>query len=159
MPRSYKKTFKYSASRDKYSVEHKTGLVQVPASPGQSDLIIIPSTDIEGMRKVKHIIVQGSSGVAVAESVTGLFWALVYVPAGYSANLLQRMSTTNSLYEPNQNVLCAGVWDMNGGPLRVRSPVARNLNSGDSIHLLIASTNPNSAIDVSYYVQYAITLQ
>lgn len=156
MPKYYKKSYAKRVNRDKYSVEHKAGVVVLPLAPGQQDLIVVPSTDLEGMRKVKHVVISGS-GASGAETTTGIYWALVYVPSGYAANTLTR--TGGSLYEPNQNVMCAGVWDMNAGPLRVSAPTSRNLNSGDSIHLVIASTNTTATVDVSFYVQYAITLQ
>ena len=62
------------------------------------------------------------------------------------------------MYEPNQFVMNCGVFDFSGGPLRITSPVSRNLNSGDSIALIMS--NPGSAATtISYVVKYAVTLQ
>lgn len=149
MPKYYKKKY-YTKPKDKYSVEHKTMSVQIPATPAQLDQVIIPATATEGMRKVKHLIVQGASSDT---TVQGIYWALVYVPDGYAANV---MNLNGSMYEPNQNVLCAGIWDPTAGNLRVTSPTSRNLNSGDSIHLLL-KVDANVQVGCGVFVQYAIT--
>ena len=62
------------------------------------------------------------------------------------------------MYEPNQFVMNCGVVDPSAGPIRFSSPVARNLNDGDSIYLLIRNVLANS-ISYQAVVRYAITLQ
>ena len=51
---------------------------------------------------------------------------------------------------------CGG--DPSAGPIRF-SPVARNLNDGDSIYLLVRNTNNTTAVTYNAVVRYAITLQ
>ena len=82
---------------------------------------------MQGTRTVRHLTV----------SLTGItgekefYYALVYVPEGYSANQLfpNFASSTNqgSLYEPNQNVLSCGIIDPEAGPIRIRSNISKNL--------------------------------
>ena len=149
MPKSKSKVI-IKSPKVKYSVEHKTLSLQVPALPNQTDQIIVPASTVEGMRKMKHLIVQGASSNT---SVQGIYWALVFVPEGYAANAL---NLNGSMYEPNQNILCAGIWDPTAGNLRVHSPVSRNLNSGDTIHLLL-KCDTDTAVGVGVFVQYAIS--
>ena len=86
---------------------------------------VVPASEIEGMRKVKHLTVSCS-----AEVDTGSFyWALVYVPQGTTpGNITVNIVTgTGGMYEPNQFVMNCGVVDPSAGPIRFSSPVARNL--------------------------------
>ena len=167
MPRRYYR--RRNVNRDKYSVEN-TSIVpprgsdwtSVPA-PGEGASVskqfaisVIPPTDVQGMRKAKHFTLTFSCD----GGDPGLYYALVYVPQGYEPNFIQLPTAGNaiSLYEPNQYVISAGVLDFSGGPCRIRSPLSRNLNSGDSIYLVMASTaSPDGFVRVN--VQYAITLQ
>ena len=117
---------------------------------------VVPASEIEGMRKVKHLTVSCS-----AEVDTGSFyWALVYVPQGTTpGNITVNIVTgTGGMYEPNQFVMNCGVVDPSAGPIRFSSPVARNLNDGDSIYLLVRNTNNTTAVTYNAVVRYAITL-
>ena len=147
--RSYKRS-----NRDKYSVERTSGSTTISSETTSS--IVVASNAIQGMRKVKHMEISFSNTTTnqVADSI---YWALVYVPQGTVANSL---NTTGSTYEPNQFVIEAGVLDFTGGPLRIRSRLARNLNSGDSIHLLMrAHQLAGDPPTIAYVVKYAVTLQ
>ena len=76
----------------------------------------------------------GGAGGSSAES--NLFWALVYVPQGTTAgslNIATAGATPSSMYEPNQFVMNCGVIDPTAGPIRIYSPISRNLNDGDKI--------------------------
>ena len=61
------------------------------------------------------------------------------------------------MYEPNQFVMNCGIIDTNAGPIRMSTPLARNLNDGDTIYLIVypASTN---AINIRGTARYAISL-
>ena len=118
---------------------------------------------LKGMRKVKHLtcnltqVVTGGSGGAESN----LFWALVYVPQGTTAgalNVATAGATPSSMYEPNQFVMNCGVIDPTAGPIRIYSPISRNLNDGDKISLLIRPTLDGAATIISLCVRYAITL-
>ena len=86
-----------------------------------------------------------------------IFWALVYVPEGTQPGSLNLVSPTATLYEPNQFVMNCGISDPTAGPIRFYSPLARNLNSGDTINLLVASRSADTT-DVVGTVRYAISL-
>ena len=162
--------YRRSAPRDKYSVEN-TCCITPPISDwsriegdestqasNQFKTVIVASNGIEGMRKVKHLTLSFS-----LPSDNKLFFALVYVPSGYEANTLNipTLGSAVSLYDPNQYVMASGVLDFSGGPCRIRTPLSRNLNSGDSIQLVVASPvleTPNDNT-LSINCQYAITLQ
>ena len=157
MPKYYKKKY-YRGNRDKYSVEQQAGQLDIPAA-AQAYATVVPSTAIQGMRKVKHltISVAGDESSSSMTPPSSSYWALVYVPQGTQPNTMNLTGTTG-MYEPNQFVMNCGVFDFSAGPTRIRSPLSRNLNSGDSIVLIMS--NPNtSQRTVHYVVRYAITLQ
>ena len=144
----------YRKGGDKYSVEHKCAQMDMVAAPGQSYVQIVPDTGVEGMRKVKHITISAAANVV---NVGALYWALVYVPQGYAPNNLN-LTGGASMYEPNQNVMACGVFDFEGGPLRIRCPLSRNLNSGDKVYLVAAGT-VSATYTLFCTISYAITLQ
>ena len=169
MPRRY---FKRHFNRDKYSVE-QTAIVS-PAISGwsliegtegqtQSSLqwvtTVVPPSDENGMRKVKHLTISLTNSTS---DTLVLFYALVFVPEGYTP-LPIRVPTAGSgtyMYASNQFVMSSGVIDFGAGPNRIRTPLSRNLNSGDRIFLIMATnTTAAAASQVLAQVTYAITLQ
>ena len=154
MPKTYKKKY-YGRARDKYSVEQSAGLVATE-NDGTGAVTVVPAASIQGMRKVKHLTVSMANPAAsVGGGASILYYALVYVPAGTTPGALS--ASDGPMYEPNQYVMCCGVFDFDAGPLRIHCPTARNLNSGDSVSLLIL--NPTGSYGYRYVVRYAITLQ
>ena len=145
-----KTTRKYTGKRAKYSVEQDAGTMAVNAA-GDGGVVIVPPANIQGMRKVKHLEI--SMAMTQTPNVY-CFWAIVYVPAGTTPSTIAVDS--GAMYEPNQYVMNCGVFDFDGGPLRIRSPVARNLNSGDSIYLVVKTSS--SITGFRYCTRYAITL-
>ena len=156
----YRRPYKRAryGKRDKYSVQQKA--VEFSTAADQTAKAeIVPGSDVEGMRKVKHLTVSCS-----AETDTGSFyWALVYVPQGtVPGNININVGTGTGgagMYEPNQFVMNCGVIDPSAGPIRFSSPVSRNLNDGDGIYLLIRNTNSTVPVIYNCVVRYAITLQ
>ena len=175
MSRRYKKPI--YRNKDKYSIENR--IVQTNTvvnwddvdatdtinSGKQTSFVIIPQTDVQGMRKCKHFTLTFTCAGNTGEFLP-LYYALVYVPEGYGVNRVNipKYATTSSVspYEPNQFVISQGMLDFSGGPLRVRSPLSRNLNSGDSIWLVFAYSNawgtPNT-YGINATISYAISLQ
>ena len=166
MPR--RRYYKRLSSKDKYSIEQAVintpnsnswnllDAVGVLAATRQFNISILPPSVTQGMRKVKHFTLTFTSNV----DVQPMAYALVYVPEGYEP---QRINLPNggfatSMYEANQFVISEGILDFSGGPLRIRSPLSRNLNSGDSIYLCFATYDGVEAAAVAS-VKYAITLQ
>ena len=122
-----------------------------------STWLLVPATTLEGMRKVKHLMVNLTID---PDSVGPMWWAIVYVPQGTtvgSINVTTSASATG-MYEPNQFVMNCGIADPTAGPIRFSSPVARNLNDGDAIALVVRHTN-SAARTVMGTCRYAITLQ
>ena len=154
--RAPRRTIK-SYNRDKYSKENMSITINSGVEPVnghyQGGQVIVPASATQGMRKVKHITV--SLAKFTADDNRPFLWALVYVPEGYPVNHIGAPGT--SLYEPNQYVMACGIIDPDAGPIRIRSPIARNLNSGDSISLVIASLHQSASY--TGVVSYAVTLQ
>ena len=169
MVRRYRRSYR-SGNRDKYSIENTVTVT--PSNIQNWDLIegsdinpqsrqfrvqIVTPSPTEGMRKVKHLTLSFSG-----QTEAKIFYAIVYVPAGYEPNSLNLPLSGGSvsLYEPNQYVMSSGVLDFQGGPLRIRSPLSRNLNSGDSIALVMATDSElTSSYSIAINTTYAITLQ
>nr|QIR82187.1 capsid protein [unidentified] len=150
MPRRYYKRAR--TARKKYSIQQKAVSFEATAS-ATTQVEIVPATTVEGMRKVKHITVSCASSDEYS-----IYWAIVYVPQGTTPGVLNIATSgaDTSLYEPNQFVMNCGVCDPSAGPIRFYSPIARNLNDGDRIILLIshrASVSPR----IDALVRYAIT--
>ena len=156
-------------NRDKYSVEQT--FINPPSTSNWFDVagegtirirtrqftipVINPSTD-QGMRKVKHFTLT-FNGIPDA-----MAYALVYVPDGYTPNYIKFPGEgyAISMYEPNQFVISQGVLDPSAGPVRIRSPLSRNLNSNDTIYLVLAIPYTEEATNsLLATVKYAITLQ
>lgn len=158
MPKKYYYRRNYGA-RDKYSIEQTAGSLTINANTQDGYIVVVPPADLQGMRKVKHISIQMADRLAGTQNVTNLTWAIVYAPAGMTPNILMP-NGAQSLYEPNQYVMSCGVFDFSAGPLRISSPLARNLNSGDQI-VLVVKQNPVSESNRTYdfVVKYAVTLQ
>lgn len=113
-------------------------------------ILVVPVTDLQGMRKVKNFTVEGCA-VAVTDNVT-IGWALVYVPnvnrAGAIDALAEYPAGPTSLYEPNQHVIMQGVWNSaDANPIRRYSRLSRNLNSEDGICLVIRQYTANGTTE------------
>ena len=149
-----KKTYRNYKNRDKYSVEQTSFTVntgeQTINELYQAVSTIVPATTVQGMRKVKHLTIS----LGTTANIGLIYWALVYVPAGYTPNYI---NSAGEMYEPNQFVMNCGLVDTDAGPQRIFSPISRNLNSGDSIALVVGTRSVGGAI--FGVVKYAITLQ
>ena len=144
----------YRGSRDKYSMEHASFAVDMVGG-AQVNREVVPAIASQGMRKVKHLNISVAS--VNGDTVGSVYWALVYVPQQTAVGVMQTSSTTAvSLYEPNQFVMSCGVFDFSAGPVRISSPISRNLNSGDSIYLCLASTT-STTFSLNGVVNYAVT--
>ena len=164
---------KYSRSTwrrkiDKYSVEQKcftTTLSTLSGSSRQAAIQIVPPSGTEGKRKVKHLTCSLNLINDTTTDIGGaVYWALVYVPEGYNVNGLNigtPSAVPSSMYEPSQFVMNCGISDPTAGPIRVSTPISRNLNQGDSIYLVCGCyvTTTSVTPSVQGVVRYAITLQ
>ena len=153
MPRRYYSR-KIYVNRDKYSIEQRAGQLETNTS-GLANIVVVPSSSIQGMRKVKHLQISLGGIYAQNTNASVVYYALVYVPAGTEVNEIT--TDGQSLYEPNQFVMASGILALGTGTNRISTPMSRNLNSGDTIVLVIKSGASGSTYQ--FLVKYAITLQ
>lgn len=120
---------------------------------------LITSTDIQGVRKAKNFTLN-----IACDSGEPFQWALVYVPQGFpdkSLTLDVGVETASSIFEPNQNIIMSGTTWYNCPQNKFTTRLARNLNSGDSIYILLRQLviHPEPA-QAHFYctLNYAITL-
>lgn len=118
-------------------------------------LLVVPSTNLLGNRKVKNFTVK----VNVTGNESTLLGALVYVPEGTTPSDIMSQNASQSLYEPNQNVIMTfiippscdrdpnGICISNFTPpsVTVSNRLARNLSSGDAIVMLFSPINDINA--------------
>lgn len=163
--RNYRGYRRPLANKAKYSQETRSFVISTDDFTSVNGLYqtayqLVPETSIQGMRKVKYINISLTSAGTI-DTVTPIYWAIVYVPEGF--NLTSGGSTTpnwlqlnGSMYEPNQYIMNCGVVDPSAGPIRFTSPLARNLNSGDKIYLVLGMSD--TAYRVGGVAKYAITM-
>jgi hypothetical protein len=146
---------RYKRPRSKYAIQQKAFAFESGVNT-TSQVEVVPATLVEGKRKVKNITV---SATVDSSSAVPIYWALVYVPEGTTPGGLNIATTAGqltALYEPNQFVMNCGIADPSAGPIRFWSPLARNLNDGDTIVLLVRH-QATAAIQIRTLIRYAIT--
>ena len=168
MPRRYRRYRRYPISRSikpvKYSNETFSFANALTLAAGETYSVeFVKSTTIAGIRKLKNFTLSFNTDLEFPA-----FFAIVYVPEGteplslnFGSTISDTVLTPSSLYEPNQNVIMSGTI---GGPNfavgRYSTRLARNLNSGDRICLVVRTTKSGeSASDtgnVAMSLNYAI---
>ena len=154
--------------RKKYSLARTCAASSVSCSAGgtlgaQQMVSIVASAAAQGKRKCKNFDINLACRSATAADQEGslIYYALVYVPAGTTAATLNATSGSE-LYTPAANVLAAGIYDVaKGTGFRVRTRLARNLNAGDEIQLVLRGTNYGASVNtvnlsgvITYVVAY-----
>ena len=101
----------------------------------------------------------------VFESSVTVLWALVYVPDGLPIGKINVAGTLGdsvpgALYEPQQFIIASGVYTSQGSsgasaPLRVWTPLARNLNPGDGVFLVWQALTSASSIPTIITLNYS----
>lgn len=163
-------TARHKAKKFKWSVERTSlyATLSPPESETDRQLVIVPGTTIEGTRCVKNLTVElctSYNPVMINNSLDNhlptelqhngvIYWALVYIPEGYPPQDLHLpdFSTqdpppntlTNNLYSGNQFVMSSGLFPASNPRVKIRTPLSRNLNSGDTIALLLRFVNQNN---------------
>lgn len=161
--RRYRRSFKPTLRKVKYSNETMTCSFAFDNPSNslsvQKGIALIPELPGQGMRKVKNFSISISGTSAYVQFA----YALVYVPQGTQPTALGLGSTENaaSLYEPNQNVIMSGLINngIGNGVVRNYSRLARNLNSGDQICIILRPLNGHDQASQSLFVvslNYAI---
>ena len=103
--------------------------------------------------------------IVFASSVSVL-WALVYVPEGMPIGTLNTAGVVGgpalSLYEPQQFLIASGIYSSaatnsgaNAGPLRIWTPLARNLNPGDGVFLIWRALENVAGVETYITINYA----
>jgi len=129
------------APRQRYSITTKVLNTTVGTGTVQQSTDILTSAE-QGILKIKNIYLNLN---VVSTAAQAVYWAVIYVPDGYTANTL---TTTpgGELYEPQQNVIASGsfIADTTSFPVRIFSRLAKNLHSGDKIKFVTLGTAATS---------------
>lgn len=117
-----------------------------------TDNIIVPASTVGGTRKVKRFVIN----LALPPTSNDIYWwALVYVPEGTNPT---SPSLTGEGYQPSQFVIAQGMLTSQS-PVRINSPMSRNLNQNDKIVMIMwHDFHVQSASDVALggFIQYAL---
>ena len=138
----YKRGPKYSSETSTMNTTFDRTLAQW--SQG-CNICMIPPTQMQGMRKAKNFTLSFSKTLGDQPVFdTAIAFALVYAPNSLEPSQLnigtwtQQTDNPQSFYEPNQNVIMSGIIPANtNGRLEFKTRLARNLNSNDSIFLVM----------------------
>lgn len=168
MVRRYKKYRKYSNKAFKtmkYSSETYAAIATNYRLDLQNQVGIVftTGTSVLGTRKAKNFTLTITTNSAIP-----FVFALVFVPEGTTPSSLNQGTEqvgsylqSVSLYEPNQNVIMSGMFGGVSSQInRYKTRLARNLNSGDIIVLLIKALVPGeqgSSATVDAMLNYAIS--
>lgn len=155
--RRYRRAYRISRPLKsiKYSNETFTFADELSFAPLKTyAAAFVPATTIQGTRKLKNFTLSFNTNLQVP-----VLFALVYVPEGTQPSdisyggLVQTDLVPSTLYEPNQNVIMSGTI---GGPNysvgRYKSRLARNLNSGDQIFIVLRSIDESNTVTGSVIV-------
>lgn len=175
MPRRYTRSGRYTrrVKTVKYSNEtyNYAGVysVQNAATKNNWSETLISAIDTQGVRKCKNFELS-LTGTPFTKDADGsiahvpMFFALVYVPQGTQPSLINigNPDSAASLYEPNQNVIMSGVWPSDlTAPFVKKTRLARNLNSGDRIVLVMScpqfgegAHSKNLAVTLNYAISF-----
>lgn len=160
-----------SGRRDRYTVETTAFQLNFTNLATDNDdacsrIPVVKATDTQGVRKVKHLMVTLTLATTGDTSLSDypVLWALVYWPSPNQAQTSPSYPVmSQSIWEPNQHVINCGINDPSAGPIRISTPLARNLASGDSIWLVYRiiggnTLKSNNVVgNINGLVRYAIT--
>lgn len=183
MPRRYRRRHRYSIARPlkttKYSNETFLASINIgsdtpAAGEGtfyQVNLNCLPNNlqGVLGTRKVKNFTIRikpdnrvfTPSGADPVIQTPTLFFVLAFVPEGNEPGPIRiGNGSMLSAYEPNQNVIMSGMVD-DSQAYSFKSRLARNLNAGDQIGILLKDTTFVAAGDkamthLSISINYAV---
>lgn len=170
MPR-FKRYSRGRTRREKYSRQcvtltsslerYKTPTQQQHGYTYTHKMCIIPSTLVQGVRRVKNMSIDlvlgnstsGASAAAASDPtlLPGVF-AVVFNPEGLNPNDINESTQggggeysgiITQAYYPEQNLMMIREIHPNAGSVHINIPVNKNLNSGDSIHLLLKLPTPS----------------
>lgn len=156
MPRRYRRRRYYplrSLKTTKYSNETQATAVSSTFVAGQTyRCTFTPGSNVLGTRKVKNFTLS-----IISSATVPFYFAIVFVPEGTTASSMQfgntidaqGVLTSHSLYEPNQNVILSGIFGGGANQVyRFKSRLARNLNSNDTIQMVLCPIQNVSAAQI-----------
>ena len=166
--RGYTRRYTRRIKTVKYSNEttNASGDFTIADGNQQLALPLIAPSNVQGTRKCKNFELSLCGGNWTNTDADGIpiSWALVYVPEGTQPGDIRQgaLGTPASLYEPAQNVIMSGIWPGNlTSNYKVKTRLARNLNSGDSIFLVFRTSinQPDGAqksvvVNLNYAIAY-----
>ena len=157
MIKKWKPWSNYSRSK-KYSQENYCTYLYLGSTTNDQEAVerctLVDTTtgNVLGTRKAKNFTLkisctnldainpspQGVTNLHFIDNIINFIWALVFVPEGVDPSSInyEHFPNSRSLYEPNQNVIMSGVFSAGQSKI-VSTKLARNLNYGDRIMLLI----------------------
>lgn len=175
MARRYRRRHRYTIARPlkttKYSNETYASLVDLVTNTlntrSTASVYVIPDVlgGVLGTRKAKNFTLRicAQETRVIRESETGykrsmIAFALVYLPEGNLPGSIQygNGSTSQSLYEPNQNVILSGIVDSTQ-VYTFKTRLARNLNAGDNITIQFMDLTINDQDNQTILTPLAVT--
>lgn len=147
MPRYYRR--RYRTKKNKWEQLQVVSYLYLHQNK-TTGAIVVPADLANGVRCVKHLKITlttpyigltDQGNINVGNSLT-FYWALIYVPQGYDPqeiNIPSQVDASVPLYDANQFIMASGVATITTQPATVRTPLSRNLNSGDTIQLVVYS--------------------
>lgn len=165
---AYRRRYRRGGSRYGYRRTPKYSLVPFTSTFTLTDatqfglyMPIVPASETSGMRKCKNFSINFTSN-SLTET---LLFAVVYLPEGAQASTFvprlnvvtaNPIDTFTELFAANQWVIgCGSI--VGGSVNRFYSPLARNLNNGDTVFLYIWRSRTNTdEITVNATGTYAI---
>jgi hypothetical protein len=140
-----------------------SAVINVGSATETKRFSVVPTAAIYGMRKAKNFDIYIMHGAADATDPP-ILWALLYIPEGVSTAGITLNAgdgtVYTSLYEPNQHIIVSGIADQTG-ITRAFSPLARNLNSGDQVILVLTyppALQARNNTQLNLRVNYSISL-
>lgn len=167
--RRYKKV-RYSNETSTFNITTNIAAASTTSFPdyqGNLGKTLVSAAEIQGTRKVKNMTLS----ISTSQISVPVLCTVVYVPQGTQPSGLtvngSGTESPSSLYEPNQNVIMQFVLNpvyANGEGScvqRFKTRLARNLDSGDCIKLIMAPstalTAPLNGFNVTGTFNYAIS--
>ena len=167
--RRYRKTRRFGRRRtaaygisnasNRYSRETTVFSATLPSALTPSNQLVVPPTDIQGVRYVSNFVVDiCSTTSSVTAPATPVYWALQFVPQGQHVSNINSSNQAQILMA-NQFVIDAGVLNTSNQRIRVSTKYGRNLNSGDSVYLCLMQNVSVGSLVLQGLVAYSVAFK
>jgi hypothetical protein len=160
---------RYKKAKYSLVVANFTRVLNVEPTRQAVSVLIVPSLAMMGTRKVKNLLIDFVVDFVDSEQHLNRYstWFLIYCPNGseikYHMGFVDQEDRSHGIAEEIvdgcSNVIAFGHFRDSTTPVRVFSPLARNMRSGDMIRLILVSMDPAvlcvALVSVSYSVSFA----